>query len=87
MSYEYNSSIDMFGYIPLAKRLKGACRCSICSSNSEITKFYVNDICCKFDNLPCYYANYSGIRGCSRKYRGHVLHCSRFVVSKPLVRL
>jgi hypothetical protein len=83
----FDSSVDMSGYIPLDKRVKGACRCSVCSSNSEIAKFYVNDILCIFDLKPCYSANYSGVRGCSRRYRGYVLHCSRFVDSKRSVRL
>lgn len=73
-------------YIPLASRVKGACRCPVCSSNPEIAKWYENDILCKFDSLPCYSANYSGIRACSSVFRGHVLHCSRFVVSGVLVR-
>ena len=32
--HEYDPSVDMSGYVPSDKRVKGACRCSVCSANS-----------------------------------------------------
>lgn len=83
--YEYRPSVDMVNYVPLDKRVRGACRCSVCSQNPEIAKWYANDILCKFDSSPCSIVNDSGVRVCSWKHRGSIQHCPRFIVSKVLV--
>jgi hypothetical protein len=85
--YEYKPDVDMSGYIPLAKRFKGACRCPVCSSNSEILKYFKNDFLCKSDGLPCdRFSDDTGAGVCSWNYGGSIHHCLRFV-PVPLVRL
>jgi hypothetical protein len=69
----------MSGYIPLVSRLRGACRCPICSADSEIVKFYVDDVLCKFDSELCENANDLGVRVCFIKRGGRRVRCSRFV--------
>ena len=67
--YEYHPEVDMSGYVPLVKRFKGACRCSVCSSDPWISSCYVNDVVvkgslvqsrldkrvvvCAYDGVPC----------------------------------
>lgn len=41
-------------YVPLDGRVKGACRCSQCSSDVDIQKWYENDLICRFDGGLCY---------------------------------
>jgi hypothetical protein len=65
-------------YISLDKRVRGACRCSVCSSNPDIAKWYLNDVLCKFDGQVCGSVDDLGVRVCFRKNRGHVVFCSRF---------
>jgi hypothetical protein len=40
---KFDPSVDMGGYVPLVKRLKGACRCSVCSKIPLVKESYVND--------------------------------------------
>jgi hypothetical protein len=68
----------MSGYIPLVKRFRGACRCSVCSQDSEIVKFYANDILCKFDASLCSSVDDLGVRVCCVKHKGRLVLCPRF---------
>lgn len=84
MSYEFKSSVDNSGYVSLVSRVHGACRCSVCSADPEIVKFYVNDVLCKFDSSPCSSVSDLGVRVCSWKRKGSICHCERFVASRGL---
>lgn len=66
-------------YVPLANRFRGACRCPVCAANPNIVKFYLNDVLCKFDGLPCFSVDDSGVRVCFQKRGGRVCFCDRFV--------
>ena len=72
----YDFSVDMSGYVPLVKRFGGACRCPVCLSNSEIARFYVNDVTCRHDGLLCD-RFFGGIVHCFERYRGHARRCPR----------
>jgi hypothetical protein len=67
------------GYVSLDSRVKGACRCIVCSANPEIRKWYANDVMCRFDpSVVCSRVDGSGRPVCFEKYKGRVLRCSHF---------
>jgi hypothetical protein len=76
--YEFKSDVDMSGYVPLAKRVRGACRCSVCLSNLEIAEFYMNDVVCS-DGLLCDRLSVDLKHSvCFWKQRGRIRFCLRF---------
>lgn len=76
--YEQNFSIDVSVLVPLNRRVLGACRCSVCSKSSLVRSCYVNDVLCRFDGGVCGGVDFSRDGDCCQRYKGHILHCSRF---------
>jgi hypothetical protein len=72
-------------YVPLDKRVAGACRCKECSSNPAIARWYENDLVCRFDgglcdrDGKCYSKKrvFAGVRKGKAVYRVAAVKCER----------